>query len=251
MPPDEGSTALQPRPRHLRYEFSRLAPLRNLALAAVIALACTAIVFVVAYYAGPRLHVASTPLPASQMATGKPAPGPAMDAYQLISPTPEILAQLPPDTAPVVYKAPRNLTGAARDKYISQTQEEACGQPGPWARYSTTGVRAFQEDAQGNLIEACPSVLVERGNGWEHTVAFSADGKHRYHTYSFTYRCGHHELVTPDPYRDQMYADPTAVAKDYAAKLCPSCQSLRDYKDAKDHSAGADKQGAAKRVGHG
>lgn len=240
-----------PRGRYLRYEFSRLATLRNLLLAAVIALACVGVVFVVAYYTGPRPQPApalsaALPAPAGATAPGLTTPGP-----RLIPPTPEILAQLPPDPAPVVYHVPRNLQGAAREKYVRKLEDQAGLQPGPWARYSHGGCRAFQEDAQGNLIEPCPSVAVERDQAWGHTVSFSADGQHRYHTYTFKYACGHTALVTPDPYRDLMFADPAGVAQQYACRLCPSCQSLREYQDTKAQAGRTPQPGSGGQAGHG
>jgi hypothetical protein len=232
----------------MRYEFSRLATLRNLALAAIIALGCVGIVFAVAYYAGPRQQVAVAPPPASQPATGKPAPPRYLGQHKLIPPTPEILAQLPPDTSPVVYLRPKNLKRDVHDP-MPQWAMQAMGETGPWAQY--TDVRSFHEDEQGNVVEPCPSIWVERNKSWGHMVVFSADGKHRYHMYVFKYACGHSADTTPDPYRDLMFANPAAAAKDYASKLCDSCQSLRDYKDAKAQGGGAQGAGARKQAGHG
>jgi hypothetical protein len=241
-----------PRQRWLRYEIARLVTWRNLLIAACIAGACCAIVIVVAFYSTGSKALFFAPPPGSG-STATPALAVAEAAeYKVIPPPPEILAKLPADTTPVITKIPSNLKGKAREEYAAQLHTEAASGLGPWSGYSDSGIRCIQENANGDLIEQCPSICVERGAQWQHSVCFSPDGKKRYHTYVFLYRCGHQALTTPDPYRDVMYAEPETVAKDYAKQLCPDCQSLQHYQDAKAQGRQqTTRQGANGEPGHG
>jgi len=226
--------------KYVRFEFSRLATLRNVAVAAVIALGCVAIVFAVAYFSRTGLQTPPAAPPQPSPSAGAVLPGTSTGSAtrKLIPPTPEILAQLPPDTSPVVYEVPSNLKGEAREAYKRQLHDQAVDRRGPWEQYNSSGVRVFQEDAQGNLTEPCPSIQVEKDKSWQHMVVFTPDGQHRYHAYSFRYACGHSAGVSPDPHRDLMFADPAAVAKEYALKLCRDCESMRQYQDAKPGASG-------------
>ncbi len=260
MPQQTGLNPGPPAIKHLRYEFSRLATLRNLVVAAIIALGCVATVFIVGNYSdkqpgstrfavsSQRGNVLSPNIP--HPSAGRTAPAMSRAAYDLILPTPEILAQLPPNTEPVIHVVPKSLKGAARDKYISDLISPLKN-PSPWAKYNPDGIRATMESPDGDVIEPCPSIAVERDKSWSHVVAFSSDGKHRYHVYGFKYACGHRVETTPDPYRDLMYADPAAVEREYAARLCPDCQSMRDYQEVKAISDDATHEPAAKQDGRG
>lgn len=262
MPQQPGPDPVEPPTRHLRYEISRLATVRNVALALIIAVGCIATVLAVGYGSSrpPRAGAATagsskhSAVPLTPPAASQPSGGAVQDkssaSRKLIPPTPEILAQLPADCSPVVHEIPLNLTGEARARYAQQIQDQACGQRSPWEQYSASGVRIFQTDAQGNLVEPCPSIQVERDKSWGHVVAFSFDGKHRYHVYSFKYACGHRADVTPDPYRDMMFADPAAIAAEYAACLCPDCQSMREYRERHGEPDGSSHD-AAKQAGDG
>ena len=69
-------------------------------------------------------------------------------------------------------------------------------------------------------------VYVESGKGWNHAIVIMPENK-LHHVYDFTFSCGHTASVTPDPYRDLMFAQPDAVQSEYAAELCHDCKLLR------------------------
>lgn len=195
----------QPR-RWLLFEFAKLASLRNLAMAAIIALGSVLVVALVLHFAGPRNPAAA----ATANGTGQPPAMTTAEGWKLIPPTKEVLAMLPEH-----YDDP----------------------------YGPSGMRELLLIANGEPLYR-NDFTVEQGPGWDHRVFLGQDDK-RYHTYHFTYKCGHREDGSPDAYHDLMYADPQAVADDCATRLCRSCQWALDHPDSKQNSSTGGKDGSA------
>jgi hypothetical protein len=183
--------------RWLRYEFARLAAWRNLLIAAIIALCVVGIVLAVAYFTG------GMPKQIGNTALGEAKAGKSQGNYDLAG------DRLIPSTPEIHEKINKFLVdnGVLEGFTLSDVQE-ATG-------YSVSNV-----------------VYVERGKGWDHAVAIMPEDK-LYHIYTFTYSCGHTASVSPDPYRDLMFAEPEKIALEYAGKLCSDGTSMRQHLDAK------------------
>lgn len=193
----KGSLMQEPQRRWhwLRYEIARLATLRNLALAVVIAAATCAIVYLV-----------------------------LVEHWHKVAPSAPLIAA----SHPAVDKG--SFYDLAGDKLIPPTEEvkrkvkEYLVQNGVLEGFDLYDIQAATGYSVSNVV------YVERGAGWDHAVVIMPEDKY-YHIYTMTFACGHTASTTPDPYRNLMFAEPDKVADCYRKQLCTDCESMRKHLD--------------------
>ena len=182
----------------LLLKFAKLNVVRNIAVAFVIALASTAITWVVNWKA--QQNQAPPPAPIVAIAPAVPMP---------VSST---INESAADFIPKVIPAPEHY-----EELIEQYMRSNPSQV----------VNYFEGEEQVFLY----SVPIETNSNYKHKIQLYKE--HRTHYYNFEFGCGCKTNMTPDSYRNVIYADPERIAAKYAAQLCRDCTKLQAVLDAR------------------